>query len=231
MPTPRTNAQRFLLTWSQANDIDADELADFLHALDDDNWVELCQEEHTVQGIHYHAVVVFPDRFQKPLTVFDFGGRTADIQPIKNGTTDLTRARHYLRKGNRPKEEEHDIKTHKKTPCDYSAEVLDRGEVPEYSTETGRLSWGEILVAAQSIDEFLLLAERHRTADFVLRHQNLRDFAAYRWSERPANYIPEWPRETYTVPAALDDWVNEVFREVSFLSYARLHERAFLIEY
>lgn len=215
-PTPRTNGQRFLLTWSQAQDIAIGELADFLHSLNDgNNWVEVVQEQHQVQGIHFHAVICFDARFQKPLTIFDHGGRSADIKPIRNGTTDLTTCRHYLRKGNRLKEDEHDLKSHKTTPCDYDAEVTDRGDVPEYICTAGRLSWGEIIATATDQESFLQLCKKHRTADYVLRHEQLRNFVERHYSQ-PAEYTPEFPKESYIVPAELDGWIAEVFGEVSF---------------
>lgn len=214
-PAPRTNGQRFLLTWSQAPNIDINELADYLHSLADGcNWVEIVQEHHQDQGVHYHAVICFDARFQQPLTIFDHGGRSADIQPIRNATTALTTCRHYLRKGNRPKEEEHDLKSHKRTPCDYTAEVTDRGDVPEYAHTTGRLSWAEIIDAATDQESFLQLCKQHRTSDFVLRHEQIRNFIE-RYYCQPTEYVPQFPPESYIIPADLDRWVQEVFGEVS----------------
>jgi len=214
----RTNAQRYFLTWSQAPQIDADELADYLHSLDDTNWVELCREHHADLGIHYHAVVVFTARFQRPLNVFDFADRTADIASIKNGTTDLARCRHYIRKGDRTKEEEHDIKSHKKTTCDYDADVIVRGDPPEYVTETGRMSWNEILHASTCPADFLKLAEQHYCGEFILRHRQILEFAELKWTARQGQDQPEHARETFIVPPELDDWVEQVLSEVSFVS-------------
>jgi len=214
---PRTNGQRFFLTYSQAADVCQSELADFLHALTEDNWLELCQENHQQEGIHYHVVICFEERFQHPLNIFDFDGCHPNIQPIKNGGPDLLRCRHYLRKGpDRRKEDEHSIKDHKSTPCDYTGEVIDRGEPPEYVCATGRLTWGDILEASTDTDSFLSLARQHRTADYVLRHQQLRDFAEYNFNKAPT-YTPEFPRESYIIPPDLDEWVKEVFSEVSFI--------------
>lgn len=224
----RTNGQRFFLTYSQAADICQSELADFLHNLADaDNWLELCQENHQQEGIHYHVVICFEDRFQHPLDVFDFGGCHPNIQPIKNGGPDLLRCRHYLRKGeNRRKEDEHSLKEHKNTPCDYTGEVIDRGQVPVYVCEAGRFTWSDILSSSTDTEDFLSLCKKHRTADYVLRHQQLRDFADYEFS-KVTTYTPQFPRESYIIPPDLDEWVKEVFSEVSFIP-ARSHEPPFV---
>ena len=75
---------------------------------------------------------------------------------------------------------------------------------------------GDILEASTDTDSFLSLARQHRTADYVLRHQQLRDFAEYNFNKAPT-YTPEFPRESYIIPPDLDEWVKEVFSEVSFI--------------
>nr|UBQ66228.1 Rep protein [egret CRESS-DNA virus] len=211
---PRTNGQRFFLTYSQATTVDPDELADFLHGLAP-NWVEGCQENHQDGNAHFHVIVCFHDRFQRPLDIFDFDGFHPNIKPIRNGTSDLIRVRHYIRKGDRSEEDQHDVKTHKKTPCEYDGEVFDRGEPPEYVIETGRLSWGDILAASTDIETFFQLVRKHRTADFVLRNNAIRDFAEHEFS-KSSGYAPDHPADSFQIPPEVDDWRKEVFAEVSF---------------
>lgn len=235
--TPRTNAQRFFLTYSQAADISQSELADFIHSIAP-CWLEIVQEFHQDDGIHYHAVVCYDDRLQRPMDVFDFEGCHPNFAVIKNATTDLFARRHYLRKGpRRAKEDEHPPKDHKIRPCDYDTEPETRGEVPEYIESTGRLDWGGILAQATSRDEFLKLVRHSQPKDYVLRHDAIVKFADTQYSEPSA---PEevFPEESWVIPPELDDWVKTVFAEVSAppafslpvkSSYGPSRDRAFLL--
>jgi len=216
----RFNGQRFFLTYSQAADIGIDELADYLHALAD-NWLEIVQEDHVLEGIHYHVVLCFAARFQGPLDSFDYGGKHPHWDPIKNATTQLNNFRHYIRKGARPKEDEHPIKDHKTKACDYIIDPDTRGEVPVYAPETGRLNWGGILDAATDKVSFLQLVRHSQPKDWVLRHDAILKFAE---TQYPDAQEPEhlYPAESWNVPPELDAWVNEVFSEVCFIP-ARSH--------
>lgn len=223
----RFNGQRFFLTYPQADAIDIDDLADYLHALAD-SWLEIVQEVHQEEfgGIHYHVVLCFTNRFQGPLDSFDFGGKHPHWDPIKNATTQLNNFRHYIRKGARPKKEEHPIKDHKTKACDYIIDPDTRGEVPLYAPETGRLNWGGILAAAVDRDSFLQLVRHSQPKDWVLRHDAILKFATTNY---PDTQVPEriYPAESWNVPPVLDEWVNSVFSEVCFIP-ARSHVPPFV---
>ncbi|AJD07519.1 replication-associated protein [Sewage-associated circular DNA virus-36] len=212
--TPRTNAQRYFLTYSQAHALDIDDLANFLHALAP-SWLEIVQENHQDDGIHYHVVLCFDERFQRALDVFDLDNHHPNIAIIKNASGDLNNRRHYIRKGaDRPKESEHTIADHKKGPCDYIIEPDTRGEVPPYSTSAGRLNWGGILESAKSEEEFLILVRVNQPTEWVLRNDSIVKYAKthYKAAREPEKV---YPPESWVVPPALDDWVAEVFSDVS----------------
>lgn len=215
MPPLRFNAQRYFLTYSQANDVGIDELADFISSLAP-CWLEIVQEQHQDDGIHYHVVVVFDNRFRQNLDAFDFQGHHPNFLVIKNGTVDLTNRRHYIRKGARPKEDEHTVKSHKQKACDYIIEPDTRGNVPPYAAEAGRLDWGRILDSATNKEEFLDLVRFNQPQEWVLRHDAIVKFAEtqYKPAKEPE---PVYPAESWHIPAVLDEWVQEVFTEVSAL--------------
>jgi len=213
--TPRTNGQRFFLTYSQAENAAIDELADFLHSLAP-GWLEIVQEAHEDGGIHYHVVLCYDERFQRPLDVFDHAGYHPNILPIKNATTDLNNRRHYIRKGAERSEADcHTIKDHKRRACDYTIEPDTRGDVPEYLPTAGRLNWGGILDAATTADDFFALVRLNQPKDWVLRNDQVVKYAAthYKEAEEPEEVFAP---ESWNVPAAMDDWVKSVFAEVSF---------------
>lgn len=228
---PRFNGLRFFLTYPRADAISIDDVADHCHQLAN-SWLEIVQEDHQVSeeypdgGIHYHVVLCFDVRYQGALNSFDVLGHHPSWEPIRNATIDLANRRHYIRKGNRTKEEQHTIKCHKTQACDYIIEPDTRGVVPEYSTTTGRLDWGGILAAATSEAEFLALARLHQPKEWILRNDNIVKYAStyYQEAREPKK---SYPRDTFSVPAALDEWVAEVFSEVCFIP-ARSHEPPFV---
>lgn len=208
------DGQRFFITWSQANDIDIEELADFLASLNNFDWLEIVQEHHQNDGIHYHAVVVFATRFRGSMLAFDFAGIHPNVRAIKNPTVDLTNRRHYIRKGLRPPEEEHTIKDHKIRDCDYIIEPDTRGVVPIYVATTGRLDFGGILREATNEQQFLQLVQQNQPKEWVLRNDVIRKYGATHFKDEVA---PEkvYPAESWNIPPALDEWVKSVFSEVS----------------
>lgn len=210
----RLDAQRWFLTYSQADHIDIDDLADFVHNLAP-GWLEIVQEHHQLDGIHYHIVVCYDERFQGPTTVFDFDGHHPNWKVIRNATTDLINRRHYIRKGLRPEEEQHTIKDHKTKACDYIIEPDTRGTVPPYVTTTGRLDWGSILREATDKDTFLSLVRINQPKEWVLRNDQILKYAERTY--KPAVAAEKvYPVESWSIPPELDQWVKEVFTEVSF---------------
>lgn len=230
---PGLDGQRFFATWAQAADVDIDDLADHISNLVTFDWLEIVQEYHQDDGIHYHAVIVFSTRYRGGMDAFDFAGHHPNIAPIKNATVDLTNYRHYIRKGLRPKEDEHTVKSHKTKACDYIIEpgtwvnhlihffhltdytaYLDtRGTVPIYIATAGRLDWGGILREATTQNEFLALVALHQPKEWVLRNDAIERFAAKRYAQiKPAEEI--YPVTSWNIPNELDQWCKDVFSEV-----------------
>lgn len=219
-PVKRTCGQRFFLTYSQANDIDIDDLADFIAATAP-CWLEIVQENHQEEGIHYHVVVCYETKFQQPLTVWDFDGCHPNFAAIRNATVQLTNYRHYIRKGLRRKEDEHTVKEHKTKACDYIIEPDTRGDVPAYAPSTGRLNWAGILETATDERSFLQLVRINQPKEWILRNDAIVKYAAQYYKipqAAPVQYNPA----SWVVTPEMDAWVQEVFSEVSFIP-ARSH--------
>lgn len=218
----RLNGLRYFLTYAQVNDpnINCDAVADALFALQP-TFVEVCQEQHQDDGIHYHAVICFKQRRQQAVaTYFNILGYHPNVKPIKNGGKDLYYRRHYLRKEDKGA---HDT-SHKDEPCDYTGEPTSRGEVPPYSTvdQAGGDDWGTIVEQSGCRDEFLNRIKSAFPKDFVLKYDAIEHYAQ-RFYSAPAQYIPQYPAASFSVPPVVDEWVTECFSEVSFFIPARSH--------
>lgn len=231
--TARLNGLRYFLTYAQVNDanLNCDTFADALFSLDPvPLFVEVCQEYHQDDGIHYHAVVVFRNRVQKPIaTFFNVSGYHPNVRPIKNGGADLYYRRHYLRKEEKGP---HDTK-HRDEPCDYTGVPTERGDPPPYSTvdTAGCDDWGTIVEQSGSRQEFLDRIRSKYPKDFVLKYDAIEHYAQ-RFYSAPTQFVPKYPRETFTVPAVMDEWVTGVFSEVCLLcsgTFARTSLRLLIL--
>lgn len=212
----RLNGLRYFLTFAQVNDADinADAIADALYTLGP-TWLEAAQEDHQDGGTHYHVVIVFATRRQQTLeTYFNVLGRHPNVKPIRNGGKDLYYRRHYIRKEDKGT---HDT-SHRDGPCDYEGIPVCRGDIPPYDTEAATArsdDWGSIVEQSGSRDEFL---DRVRSAfpkDFVLKYDAIEHYAQ-RFYSAPAQFVPKYAREEFTVPPEMDEWVTGVFSEVSY---------------
>jgi len=223
---PRTNGSRFFLTYSQAVNLDIDELADFIADIAP-CWLEVVQENHQNNGIHYHVVVCFDTRLQRPLDVFDCAGYHPNILPIKNATVDLSNRRHYIRKGaDRSEEDQHTIKSHKSKACDYVIEPDTRGDVPLYTTTSGRLDFGGILAMAETEQQFYDLVRLHQPKEWVLRNDQIIKYGSTHY-KAPVAPQKVYNPDSFITPPELDAWCTEVFSEVSFIP-ARSHVPPFV---
>jgi len=217
----RTNGARFFLTYSQAANLDIDELADFIADIAP-CWLEIVQENHKDDGIHYHVVVCFESRLQRPLNIFDCAGYHPNVLPIKNATVDLSNRRHYIRKGaERSEEDQHTIKSHKLKACDYVIEPDTRGDVPPYTTTSGRLDFGGILATAESEAQFYDLVRLHQPKEWVLRNDQIVKYGSTHY-KAPVAPQKVYPPDSFITTPELDAWCTEVFSQVSFVP-ARSH--------
>jgi len=214
MPPPRTSAQRYFLTYSQVESLHftASTCADFLFQFTP-VFCEVIEEQHADGGRHFHAVVCFPGVWKRPLNVFDFHGAHPNIRGIRNGGTDLYNRRHYLRKGHRPKAEEHTPASHKSLECDYSATPEVRGDPPPYG-ETIKVSWADLVNDSATEAEFLDGVRTNFAKDWVLRHDAIVSFAR-KWYHRAPPFEAKFDQESFSIPPEVDAWVEECRANVS----------------
>lgn len=203
------DAQRFFLTYSAITvpDFNENTLADFLNGKNHFDWAEVNHEHHQDGGDHYHAVVTFTRRYRGSMSSFDFLGIHPNIKPIKSGRLDLKRCREYIRK-------------------DGIDRLVTAGEAPEIELDdatsvntTERNRWGQLLDSA-SQQQFLDNAASWFPKEFILRHHDILAFAHQHFNS-PSEYVPEFPRDSFTVPEQADEWVTQVLGEVSSGSLTR----------
>lgn len=213
----RLNGLRFFLTYAQCNDANITRagVADSLYLLQPD-FVEVAEEHHADDGIHYHAVICFSKRKQNGMDYFDltFGGivRHPNIRPIRNAGKDLFYRRHYIRK---EEKEPHDT-AHRDGPCCYTGEPESRGYPPAYSStqEAERYTWGTLIETCNTRAEFMQQCRTYFPKDYVLRNDALQSFAASEYSNpQKDGYVPR-KREEFVVPPEMDAWVEEVLGKV-----------------
>lgn len=213
----RLNGLRFFLTYAQCNDlaITSSILADQLFLLAPD-FVEVAQEHHADDGIHYHAVICFAKRKQNGMDYFDVVingvSRHPNIRPIRNAGKDLFYRRHYIRKEEKAP---HDT-THRDGPCDYTGEPESRGHPPAYSAtqEAERYTWGTLIETCSTRADFMQQCRTYFPKDYVLRNDALQSFAASEYSNpQKDGYVPR-RREEFVVPPEMDAWVEEVLGQV-----------------
>jgi len=198
---PRLDAKRFFLTYAQVGDTDPEDLLAHLASVHSPLWIELSLEHHQDGNAHIHAVIAYAQRFRGYMDCFDFAGYHPNIQVVRQGKKDLHRVRRYIRKGDDGAGD---------------AVPLVHGEVPVYgdAEETGGLSWGDILDVSQDSEEFKRLVRLHKPADFVLRNDAIEHFASHYYNA-PQVYTPQFPADSFVVPDAVDQWMAEVFGQVS----------------
>lgn len=201
MPRFRFNNKRAFLTYSQVGDNDGTALAEhlFRELSNDPLWLELSSELHEDGGLHFHVVLVWEQPFRGNEQSFDWNGLHPNIKPILGGERGLERVRKYIRK---------DLTENP------DALFIVRGDAPPYVTSAERITWGHVLEENHTAADFLQAVRHAFPKEYVLRHNDLLSFAQIHFNA-PDEYVPRWPRDAYTVPQELDDWVAEVFEQVN----------------
>lgn len=208
---PRTNASRFLLTWSAVTDenVNVQTIITHLLSFSSPTWIEACQEQHEDGTNHYHAVAVYPDRLQRRFTDFSIGDFNADIKPIRHGIDNLQRCRAYLRKERAQEEDE-------------NARPLwaEHGDIPPYNdgpsrtlTQAQKRDTWKYCLEADTQDEYLRRVKATNPREFQLHFFQLQAFAQYHYT-RPDVYVPKYGPGDFDIPAEMHDWVDEMLGEV-----------------
>lgn len=193
---PKLNAKNFLVTYAQVNDtpgFNKDTLADFLNAKPFTSYIRVNREFHADDGTHWHAVVSFSRRYQGTIAnCFDFCGKHPNIRVLRSRKHVLNAIEYVIKDG-----VEH---------------LAERG-IPPYTDEIERCTWLDILNESETCDDFMLAMERNFTKDFILRYFDILAFAQHRFNH-PSDYVPQWPADSYVIPAAANQWLGDVLGEV-----------------
>jgi len=191
-PVKRLNAQQFFLTYSQVTNFDLTGLNTFLNGKIA-TWHEIGEEHHEDGGIHYHAIITFPNRYQGTFTSFDLNGHHPNIKSMRPGAKSLQKTRDYIRKE--------------------GGGFAQGGVPPPYTPTAVKFSWGDVLCQSTDVDDFLRNMREHFPKEYILRYFDLIAFAQIEYN-RPAIYESPYDMESFVVPAEINDWVTEVFGEV-----------------
>lgn len=191
---PRLNAQRFFLTYAQAEGYTKENLAEFLRNTSPQfHWCEVAQETHADGGLHYHAIIVYNSRIQRTLDAFDYNGHHPNILVIRGAGRQLQNRRTYIRKED--------------------GDVVQKGAAPGYTEEAERRSWGDILNSSTTKEEFIAGIRDNYPREFCLQWDKLNTFANEHFNA-PSDYVSPWPQEQWLTPPAVDEWLADVFRQV-----------------
>ena len=201
------DAQRFFLTYSQVINPDVNEhtLTTFFHGKNHFDWSEVNHELHDDGGSHFHAVVAFTRRFRGLLSAFDYLGVHPNIKSVKSGRRDLQRCRHYIRK-------------------DGVERLVAGGTPPELgdpddTKATERERWSDALTCANQSD-FMEYIKSAFPKEYILKYHDIDAFSRHHFNQ-PSEYEPQFPRDSFTVPAEADEWVASVLGEVCSGSLTR----------
>jgi len=199
----KLNATRFLVTYAHTEDnaeFLGPSLATFFWEINNHvEYVAVNREYHADGGEHWHAVVSFTRRYQGAIaTCFDFKGQHPNIRTLRS-RKHFFNSLDYI--------EKHGIE-----------HLCTRGVLPDPTAPSTKCNiWGDALNDSSSVEEFMGAIQVGDPKQFCLRYFDLLAFATNRWNA-PSSYVPEYPRESYTVPEAADEWVANVLGEVG-LSY------------
>lgn len=188
----RLNALSFFLTYSQVTNFSLTDLNTFLNGKTP-TWHEIGEEHHEDGGLHYHAIIAFPSRYQGTFDSFDLHGHHPNIKSIRPGAKSLYKTRNYIRKED--------------------GNFASGGVPPAYAEEAVKFSWGDVLNESTDVDDFLRNMRDHFPKEYILRHFDLIAFAQKEYN-RPSIYESPYDCESFLVPAAVNDWITEVFGTV-----------------
>lgn len=174
----RVTAKNIFLTYPQANDISHQDLFDHLFTLADN--VYSCIEQHSSNGVHFHAICSWVSKKDiRNERYFDFGGHHPNIA----GCRDLRRSIQYIEK---------------------DGQTLGRAPTDLRSDRQSRLK--TLLDESQTYEDFIRGFEEVDAHSSIIHHEAIGSYAAKRF-RRELHYTPR-DRSTFTVPQALNDWVT-----------------------
>jgi len=180
MPGFRLSARYVFLTYPQA-DLEFDSLYDYLLQLDKVQSVYACQENHQDGNLHYHAIVQFTEKRNiRDERYFDFGGKHPNIEAVRN----LKASNEYIGK-----------------------DGIVRGN-PIVNDRSGRAgAYARALQESRDSSSFMGAIEAADPIGYVNNYERIARFATIRYAV-PEEWQPRYPRSSFRVPSALDDWVN-----------------------
>lgn len=199
----RFDCKKVFLTYSQVGERTLDSIYDHLATLTTGNgdpvpidYLVVSRERHLDGGYHFHAVIVFGERFQsRNQRVFDFDGIHPNIGSIR-GNGNLANKVTYTKK---------------------DGEFKELGDDP--SSTAGRHKqqhWIDLIDESTDAADFMAKAKNVAPRDFVIQNDKFEAFA-HKYYNNVSTYVSEYdPEEDFpNVPVEATNWVDEVLNQVS----------------
>lgn len=99
------DGKQFLLTWPQSNNLTIYEILRHLKKIQPVEYMCVSKENHTTEGIHHHAAVIYLGRLRRSFNCFSIRENVCNVKKIKNGRTNMKRAIEYVKKDGHYEEE------------------------------------------------------------------------------------------------------------------------------
>lgn len=195
-PQFRFDNKRVFLTYSQALNLERDELFNFLRGLiNEPKYIVVARELHGDGGQHFHAVIDFGKRFRsRDVRVFDIGGYHPNISAIST-------ANEYTNKVNYTKKD---------------GDFVELGEYEEAPARRHKQQhWADLIDGSSDRNEFMAKAKAVAPRDFILQNDKFEAFAE-KYFNAPEEFVSDYVRGDFEYePPELKTWVEDVLDQVS----------------
>ena len=189
-------SQQAFLTYPQASNTTKAHIVDFFKTLcipsqrSEDKYVErilVAEERHEDGNRHFHAYIKFSTKVDiADERLFDVDGHHPNIQGVRSAKNVLD----YCKKDG-----------------DFISLQRRVDEWVEWNQSVKR-TWGELLEAAQTAEEFMLSVRQNYPRDYALSYDQLQSMANANFKSEKPVYTPRFSRDSFTRFPELDDWIN-----------------------
>lgn len=189
-PRFQINSRYLLVTYSQADVIEHQELLDFLKTKYSDAFICVGRERHEDGGLHYHAFI----GAEVPIRIG--GARVLDLNNVHPNITSCRRPKEglaYARK---------------------EGETMEWGNEPTFDAG---IKWKDILASTTSTQAFMEAVREHYPRDFVLANERIQAYADKHLGRTPSlQYTPRYEIGSYTLPDSIQDWIDTELPKVRY---------------
>lgn len=183
-PSFRIQTKHVFLTYSQANNVDHNDLFTHLCGLHNPIRVRVGRELHDDGGVHYHAFIQWSKPCEtRDVRFFDWAG----IHPnVVSRIRDIRATYDY---------------------CGKDGNTKDLGDPPQ--TKTSKNDQLSNALQATTATEFLQLVKTADPGRYIFQHSNLEYFIAKHFTTEETYNLSQYTN--FTLPPTLTDWIQQRF--------------------